>query len=154
MPDSFWNRHSITASQAGLNFWIFLYAPSPPRPSFRKRCCLQNEPPFPGPSPKLPAPASPLNTRSWIIPSIKNSFIWGQRMGRYQGIELGGKNSILVLTWHADLYRNSQCLVRGMYCPSRATLPQHTVKPARANFLETVREADRTLQNLLLPVFT
>lgn len=90
LTPSFWNSHSITASQAGLNFWIFLYSlppalPQPSSPSFRKRCCLQNEPPFPGPSPKLPAPTSPLNTRSLISPNMKKSFVWGQRMGRIPG---------------------------------------------------------------------
>lgn len=46
---------------------------------------------------------------------------WGR--GGHQGIELEGKNSISVLTWHTGFDHISQCLVHGIYYSSTAALP-------------------------------
>lgn len=63
------------------------------------------------------APSSLLQHHLWIqghwsVLTWKRVSYGDKGWGGYQGIELEGKNSILVLTWHADLYQNSQCLVR------------------------------------------
>lgn len=62
---------------------LSLCAPHPVLPS--EKGVVQNEPPFPGPSPKLPAPASPLITRSRISPSIKKQFHMGTEDGQIPG---------------------------------------------------------------------